>query len=209
MKSQESSSSPCVSERKIGNPAETRFITSLSVSSLVTFLDNIKYHYYIEKNYKHRDAQVEVYNFTRCLGLGECDEGKRRLPHAKVFVLTILCKGTALCRPAPLGFCSPTSRRRYCGYGVRMFAQNGRPDVVIVEEFGRHNDELGEKDEGFRLIPPLSERKVMSVSMELDAAQSYSRGLTTSKHVVHIAEKAQLNGQEGIGNFAFVSDFLE
>tara|TARA_R110002050_G_scaffold246145_1_gene383945 strand:+ start:738 stop:1106 length:369 start_codon:yes stop_codon:yes gene_type:complete len=85
-----------------------------------------------------------------------------------------------------------------------MFALNEKPDVVIVEEFGRHNDELGKEDEGFRLIS-LVERKVMSVSMELDVVQSYSRGLTTAKHIVHIAEKSQLNGQESTGNIAIIT----
>ncbi len=164
-----------------------RPICTVHISNVFKFMDNIKFKYFIEKNFKHPNAVEEVVNFTKCLTLG-VRKGLR--PRTKVFVFTIVCKGTTLCRATPTA--SPTSKRRFCGYGLRLYALNGKPEVVHVEEFGRHHDELGEEDLGYLLFPPVAEQRLFTVMMEIDALRSFARGLTPAKHIAYTAEEAML-----------------
>ena len=171
--------------------APARRLCTLHISAIFSFMDSVQFQYYIEKNYKHKDARQETYNFTRCLGLGyKADGVTRSAPKTKVFVFTITCKGTSLCRATPIA--APTSKRRFCGYGIRLYALNGDPDQIIVEQFGRHNDLLEENDAGHALLPPQHERRRLTMSMELDALRSFARGLTPSRHITYISEGSML-----------------
>tara|TARA_R110002050_G_scaffold296911_1_gene457419 strand:+ start:630 stop:2363 length:1734 start_codon:yes stop_codon:yes gene_type:complete len=91
----------------------------------------------------------------------------------------------------------PTSKRRYCGFGIRFFALNGHPDHVIVEEFGRHNDALGNDDAGYALVPSIGEKRTFTLTMEIDALRSFARGLTPSRHVAYNAESTMLSSTVG------------
>ncbi len=174
----------------------TRDVCKLHISSLITFVNAIKYQFFIEKNYVHENAKEEVFHHTKCLGFGQRDDGERVKPSVKVFIFTIVCKGTSLCRASESH--GPSSRRRFCGYGTRFFVFNAAPDIVHVEEFGRHIDELGERDLGYRLVPPLQECRKYSFSMEIDCLKSFCRGLTPAKHVAFLGE---VNFLESTSNF--------
>lgn len=185
------------SVRKVSRPlpAPTRSLFNIHLSSVVSFLSSIKYKFYVEKNYVHRDAIVETINHTRCYGLGT-NGGIRNKPGTKVFVFTFVCKGTSLCRATPID--ALTSKRRNCGYGTRLFTLNSSPDIVIIEEFGRHNDSLGSNDLGYQLVPPLSERLTFSIELELDVLRSLMRGLTPAKHLTYAAERRLLTKSHDI-----------
>tara|TARA_R110002050_G_scaffold64907_1_gene140954 strand:+ start:174 stop:1946 length:1773 start_codon:yes stop_codon:yes gene_type:complete len=152
-------------------------------------MDHIKYPFFIEKNFVHAQAEEEIYNYSKCLGLGEKD-GNRVKKKTKVFIFTFVCKGTSLCRASP---CGVTSKRRFCGYGTRLYALNENPDEVIVEEFGRHIDDLGDEDLGYRLVPQEEERRKVTISFELNSLRSFARGLTPSKHVAYCGETSSLS----------------
>ncbi len=103
-------------------------------------LDQIKFPVYREKNYKHPLAKEETiidgHLTTTCLGLGTVSRGRRKLPKSKVFICTLVCKGTTLCqRNYDHG---RTSTRRFCGFGIRIFSRNECPTQVSVECFGKH-----------------------------------------------------------------------
>ncbi len=174
--------------------APCRPLGSIHISSVVAFMSNIKYKYYIEKNYVHKDVSAEVFNHANCVGLGEKD-GVRKKPHTKVFVFTFVCRGTSLCRATAT--VSPTSKRRFCGYGTRLFAVNSAPDIVQMEEFGRHVDSAGEQDLGYKLVPPSSEIRPFTIEQELEVLRSIMRGLTPAKHVTYVAEQESLSRFEG------------
>ena len=175
----------------IQRPSPTRYICTLHISAVISFMDEIKFPFFIEKNYKHAEAVEETINHTRCLGLGHKGV-KRRRPKTKVFIFTFVCRGTSDCRASP---CGPTSKRRNCGHGVRLFATNERPDLVIVEEFGFHGEaDVDDDDSGYQLVPSkANERRKMTVSTELQALRSFARGLTPAKHLAHAVEFCTLN----------------
>ena len=171
-------------------PSPTRPLCSIHISSMVSFVSNIIFPFYIEKNIKHHDAEEETFNHSRCLGLGERN-GIRLRKTTRVFTFTIVCKGTSHCVSSP---CGPTSKRMRCGYGIRFYTLNARPDTVIVEQFGVHNDELGVNDMGHLLIPEnMRERRSMTVGDEVEALLSLIRGLTPAKHLAYCAELRTLN----------------
>lgn len=70
------------------------------------------------------------------------------------------------------------SKRKNCGYGVRLYTINERPSEVVVEEFGRHRDDLAEADSGLSLVSPPHELNKRSVGFNLVALRSFARGLT-------------------------------
>ncbi len=171
-------------------PTPTSPLCSIHISCMVSFVSNIVFPFYIEKNFKHKDAEEEIFNHSRCLGLRESN-GVRLRKTTRVFTFTIVCKGTSHCVSSP---CGSTSKRKGCGYGIRFYTLNARPDTVIVEQFGAHNDKLGLNDEGHLLIPEnMRERRSMTVGDEVEALLSLSRGLTPAKHLAYCAEVRSLN----------------
>lgn len=182
----------CVASKansNFSNPCPARFVCSMHISCILPFMDKISYPFYVEKNIRHKHAKEETYNHTSCLGLGE-HNGVRFRKNTRVFTFTFVCKGTSYCRASP---CGRTSKRSSCGYGTRLYALNGRPDIVIVEEFGAHNDELGSLDMGFRLQPIGSERKQLTTGVELQALTSFTRGLSPAKHLTYCSEVQSVN----------------
>ena len=92
----------------------SRSVGCQHISSLITFISNIKYHFYIERNYVHHDAFLETYKDSKCLGLGQNEKKERNKPKTRIWTFTIVCKGTSKCR-APSYIVGQTSKRRFCG----------------------------------------------------------------------------------------------
>ncbi len=173
----------------ISKPFPSRELCRIHLSCLIAFIDNIQFPFYIEKNNTHPDAREEIVNLTKCLGLGMEGEDRRK-KKTRVFTFTVVCKGTSLCRASP---CGAKSKRKNCGYGVRLYTLNEFPTDVIVEEFGRHRCDLDDvDDDGITLAPPEGEMRTRLIGPDLIALRSFARGLTPAKHLAYIGETTTL-----------------
>tara|TARA_R110002050_G_scaffold100950_1_gene208971 strand:+ start:251 stop:865 length:615 start_codon:yes stop_codon:yes gene_type:complete len=150
----------------IGEKERSRVIAQLHISLLPDFVDHIQYPVYKEKNWRHPHSIEQKGEFsTMCLTLSRTSSGRRFPFQTKIWVVTLVCKGTTVCQES-YGH-GPTSVRRFCGYGVRMFSLYGDPSKVVVEEFGQHND--SHQTNGWKFLPPEVERVKLTPSMMVDA----------------------------------------
>ncbi len=154
----------------IREKATSTVVASLHISLVADFLDQIQFPTYIQKNWRHPESFEMTGDFsTKCLML-ECTPEGRKIPfHTKIWVVVLVCKGTTMCTPSP-SHEHGTSPRRFCGYGIRIFAKKACPTTVIIEEFGSHNACNNNNSLcGWKFVPPEGERVALSPSMELDA----------------------------------------
>lgn len=145
----------------IGKEDHSTVIANVHISLLSDFLDQIHFPMFLQKNWRHPSTQEMTGDFaTKCLILSRTPSGRKYACNTKIWVVTLVCKGTSVCEPAPHH--GPTSPRRHCGYGLRIYARNSDPTTVILEEFGKHQD-------GWKFCPPNDERVKLTPSMIIDA----------------------------------------
>tara|TARA_R110002050_G_scaffold293584_1_gene450172 strand:- start:2265 stop:4034 length:1770 start_codon:yes stop_codon:yes gene_type:complete len=197
-------SSPRVQSIPLASPTARLF--SCHISVVPAFLDQISFPTYLQKNWRHpravqsRESDTKEFSFapnTLILKVEEGDRNPKR--ETKIWVVVLVCKGTSFCVPAPQH--GPTSPRRFCGYGLRLFSFHCAPAEVIIEEFGLHTVSGGDND-GWRFQPPASERVVLTPTMVMDAFRSFDRGIKPAKHLQVLAEKCALT------NASYETDLL-
>ncbi len=156
-------------ENNITIPAEeeSRPVAEIHISLVVDFLNRIVFPTYVQKNWRHPMSEERDEEFqAKCLVLDKQSPGGKQYANScKIWVVVLVCKGTAVCSASPDH--GPTSPRRFCGYGLRLFARKGCPCTVVIEEFGNHTKE--DDDLGWKMSPPLLERVTLSASAIADA----------------------------------------
>ncbi len=151
-------------------PAEemSRRVANIHISLVIDFLDRIQFPTYVQKNWRHpRSKQLDEDFQPKCLTLNDClsPSGRQYSNTCKIWVVVLVCKGSTLCEPSPAH--GPTSPRRFCGYGIRLFSTKDSPCNVIIEEFGSHTNLS--HDLGWKMQPPAQEKVALSPSAIADA----------------------------------------
>lgn len=169
-------------------PSETvsSQIISCHISLVPPFLDQLAFQTVKQKNWSHPDAFESNEPFSpKMLVLAKSKNGKTYRGATKIWVVVLVCKGSSVCIPSSChGITSP---RRHCGFGLRLFARKENPEIVHIEQFGSHLLPAS-IDDGWRFIPPLKERVVLTPSMVMDAMSSFSKGVKPAKQLQVIAE---------------------
>lgn len=152
--------------RTIALPEVSRILATLHISLISDFLDGIKFAVYLQKNWRHPCSLEMTGDFaTRCLVLPKTPSGRQYPYHTKIWVVTLVCKGTSACSSSPHH--GETSPRRFCGFGMRLYSQRAYPSLVVIEEFGTHN--LNDNSPGWKFIPPKDEGVNLPPSMVIEA----------------------------------------
>ncbi len=176
----------------ISEPTASTPVISCHISVVAAFLNSIAFKTIRQKNWRHPDA-FECHKpwSPRLLKLEKSAKGIEHRRTSKIWVVTIVCRGTSVCIPSPKH--GTTSPRRFCGYGIRMYAIKEDPVCVHIEQFGSHVP--SPTDLGWRFIPPPDERVVLPPSMIIDAMMSFSKCVKPAKQLQVIAEGNALLGQ--------------